>query len=120
SGGNPVGTGTALTGLCAGVYVATVTDANGCGASLNLVVPDAVAEAITVADGQTLCGNSCDAFVSVAYMCNDAPCTVTWTDLGGNVLGVQDTLGNLCTGSYLVMVTNASGCTAIDTAHVTP
>ncbi|MCL4283220.1 MAG: gliding motility-associated C-terminal domain-containing protein [Flavobacteriales bacterium] len=120
SGGNPVGTGTALTGLCAGVYVATVTDANGCGASLNLVVPDAVAEAITVADGQTLCGNSCDALVSVAYMCNDAPCTVTWTDLGGNVLGVQDTLGNLCTGSYLVMVTNASGCTAIDTAHVTP
>lgn len=121
SGGSVVGTGGMLTGACAGVYSATATDDHGCTASLVVVVPDANPEVITVTDGQTLCGGSCNGAVSVAYACVNAPCTTTWYDMLGNQLAQgQDTLAGLCNGSYLVTVQNGAGCTSIDTAHVVP
>ena len=116
----PVGTGTALSSLCAGVYVATVTDQEGCSASQAFAVLDVGAEDIQVNDGQVLCSTSCDGEVSVAYTCTDAPCTTTWYDVGGNVLGTQDTLPGLCPGTYIVQVLNGSGCLAFDTAQVVP
>ncbi len=117
----PVGSGPTLTGLCAGIYVANVTDAHGCTAMQTVVVPDANGEAITAVDGQTLCANSCDGMVSVSYICSDAPCTVAWFNMNGDLLlQGQDTLSGLCQGSYMVQVVNAGGCTTIDTAHVVP
>ena len=116
----PVGTGNAITSLCAGVYTATVTDANGCSVIRTVAVTDVDAEAILVTDGQTLCGSSCDGAVSVSFTCTVDPCTITWTDLGGNVLGDQLGLGDLCAGSYVVQVVNGNGCVALDTAHVVP
>lgn len=120
-GGVGVGSGETLTDLCAGVYVANVTDASGCTAMQTVVVLDASGEMITAVDGQTLCANSCDGQVSVSYICSDAPCTVTWFGIAGNQLAQgQDTLSGLCAGTYLVQVLNGSGCTSIDTAHVVP
>lgn len=119
--GTPVGTGDALTGLCAGIYSAGVTDAQGCAASMVLVVPDDNAEQVQAVDGQTLCASSCDGGVGVAYTCVDAPCTITWYDVLGNQLAQgQDTLAGLCTGTYFVTVLNAAGCTSVDTATVVP
>lgn len=119
-GGLAVGTGETVTGLCAGIYTVTATDANGCTTSASVAVPDADGEDIQAVNGQTLCGNSCDGTVSVNYACTDAPCTVQWTTLAGDFVGDQDQLSGLCPGSYIVLVTNAGGCTAIDTAHVLP
>lgn len=117
----PVGTGETLTGLCAGLYTANVTDANGCTAALAVVVPDVAGETIEAMDGQVFCASTCDGVVSVAYACGDAPCTVSWFDAGGNLLAQgQDTLGGLCPGTYLVHVLNGSGCTSMDTALVVP
>ncbi len=121
SNGNPAGSGDMLTDLCAGIYVANVTDAHGCTATQTVVVPDANGETITAVDGQTLCANACDGAVSVTYNCTDAPCVVSWYDMGGNLLAQgQDTLSGLCTGSYLVQVLNGSGCATVDTAQVVP
>lgn len=121
SNGNPAGTGDTLTGICAGVYVAQVTDAHGCIAQHTAVVSDATGEAITAVDGQTSCAGACDGAVSVAYICSEPPCIVTWFDMGGNQLAQgQDTLSGLCSGLYLVQVMNAAGCASTDTAQVTP
>ncbi len=120
-GGATVGNGQILTGLCAGIYLATVTDAQGCSAMQTVVVSDANGEAITAIDGQTYCANSCDGEVSVSFNCVDGPCVVTWSSMAGTQLAQgQNTLSGLCTGSYLVQVLNGSGCTTIDTAHVVP
>jgi gliding motility-associated-like protein len=121
SGGTIVGTDSSLTGLCAGVYTATATDAQGCMAMQTVVVPDATAEQLTVTNGQTLCANTCDGEVSVSYNCSVPPCITTWLDAsGGQLAQGQDTLSDLCAGMYFVVVGNGDGCTAIDTALVTP
>jgi hypothetical protein len=109
-----------LTGLCAGVYSVTVTDAAGCSVQLAIAITDADGEVLTMNNGQTSCPGVCDGEVSVAYNCSVAPCTVAWSDLIGNPLGQpSDTLSNLCVGGYLVAVTNGNGCISIDTAFVT-
>ena len=120
--GGPVGAGTTVTGLCAGLYVATATDAHGCTATLAVAVLDAEGEAITAVDGQTLCSSACDGAVSVTYNCSEAPCTATWFDMAGNQLAPagQDTLEGLCNGAYVVQVVNGIGCASLDTAFVIP
>src|SRR5690606_23839594 len=49
------------------------------------------------------------------------PCTAMWMDDQGNVIA-NDVLQvtDLCVGEYVVQVTNASGCTGLATATVSP
>ncbi len=119
--GTVVGSGTALTGLCAGIYTATGQDTNGCAAQAVVVISDAAGETLSVTDGQTSCANNCDGAVSVSFTCLDGPCTISWFDGGGTLLAQnQFTLEDLCTGDYFVQVSNDAGCTVIDTASVQP
>lgn len=121
NGAGPVGSGSALTGLCAGVYLATATDAHGCTATRTVVVPDAAGEVIQAMDGLTYCAGACDGVVSVAYQCNQVPCTVSWFNSTGGLLAQgQDSLSGLCPGTYLVQVVNGAGCSTVDTAAVIP
>jgi gliding motility-associated-like protein len=119
--GVPVGSDTAMSGLCAGVYTVTATDANGCSSSMAVTVPDESAPATATTDGNTSCATTCDGSVSVSYTCTVPPCTVTWSDaLGLTLAQGADSLSGLCPGTYLVEVADGDGCTAIDTATVTP
>ncbi len=119
--GTAVGTGTALTGLCAGIYTASAQDANGCTAQTVVVINDAAGEALTLTDGQTTCANDCDGSVSVSFTCADGPCTIGWYDSNGQLLAQnQFALTDLCVGDYYVQVLNNAGCTVIDTATVQP
>ncbi|MBL8009895.1 MAG: gliding motility-associated C-terminal domain-containing protein [Flavobacteriales bacterium] len=119
--GQPAGNAPSIAGLCAGLYTVTVTDAGGCSASLVVPVTDANGEALTVVDGSTTCGNTCDGEVSVQFTCASPPCTVTWTDAQGDTLAQNiNVLTGLCAGSYFVAVENGAGCIAIDTALVAP
>lgn len=116
----PVGTGTTLTGLCAGSYTATLTDGNGCSTSQTLLVEDEDGEQIEAIDGQTLCNSLCEGEVSVVYTCATGPCEVAWYDADGTLLGTDDNLTGLCPGAYMVVVTNADGCTSTAIAQVVP
>ncbi|MBS1582429.1 MAG: gliding motility-associated C-terminal domain-containing protein, partial [Bacteroidetes bacterium] len=120
-GGATVGTGPALTGLCAGLYTANAVDDNGCTASVTVAITDATGEALTMTNGRTLCANACDAQVGVTFICSAAPCSITWYDAGANIIAQdQFAVGGLCVGTYVVQVTNGAGCSTIDTAFVTP
>ncbi|MBV6404647.1 MAG: hypothetical protein GFGODING_01401 [Flavobacteriales bacterium] len=119
--GLPVGNAPAIAGLCAGLYTVTVTDAGGCSASQVVPVTDANGEVLTVLDGSTSCGNTCDGTVEVQFTCAVPPCTVTWTNALGDTLAQNsNVLSGLCAGSYFVAVGNGAGCIRIDTAVVTP
>ncbi len=119
--GSPVGDVAEITGLCAGLYLVTVTDPNGCSAQAFVPVTDANAEVLDVTDGQVGCAGDCDGSVSVAFDCGATPCTILWVDDEGDTVGNDvNTVDGLCAGEYLVLVTNADGCMSIATATVTP
>ncbi|HRH39542.1 MAG TPA: SprB repeat-containing protein, partial [Flavobacteriales bacterium] len=107
----PSGQGTtSITGLCAGTWTATITDAHGCSAtfSYDLVEPAPLAMNITVTQSQCqVCVGGADLVVS-----GGTPnYTIVWTAPGGAVIA-QDVLSiaNLCGGVYSVLVTDAHGC----------
>ncbi|MBX2978338.1 MAG: gliding motility-associated C-terminal domain-containing protein [Flavobacteriales bacterium] len=115
-----IGTGPAITDLCAGIYTVQVFDANGCEASLVVPVSDVDGEVLTTAGTEVTCPGDCDGSVSVDLQCSEPPCTIAWFDGDGNDLG-QNTaqVDGLCAGTYYVQVTNGIGCITVDTATVT-
>lgn len=120
AGGIVVGSGTSVSGLCAGIYTITVIDNAGCLASLVIPITDSDGEALTITDGFTTCANDCDGSVDVSFNCGVPACTIQWTDALGTVIGSANTITDLCAGDYYVLVTNGDGCVSIDTATVSP
>src|SRR5690606_1091955 len=117
--GTVLGTDSALTGLCAGLYTVLIEDANGCQLELTVPVDDLGGEALSASDDALTCPADCDGEVSVTFNCNEPPCTTAWFDGAGNDLNEPgNTLSNLCAGTYFVQVTNGLGCISIDTAYV--
>ncbi|MDQ3099933.1 MAG: SprB repeat-containing protein, partial [Bacteroidota bacterium] len=114
-----IGTTTSLSSLCGGLYMVTVTDANGCSDMINVVVPDNNAEILSPVNGQTNCANDCNGSVGVDLNCSLPPCTAVWTNSTGDVIA-QDVfqVAGLCVGQYFVQVTNGSGCTSVTSAWV--
>jgi gliding motility-associated-like protein len=116
--GNTVGSGTSITGLCAGLYTAVATDANGCTAQIGVPVSDADGELLTVDDDETSCPGVCDGGLTAVYTCNEPPCTVTWSNAQGNTVGTGDSISDLCAGTWFAQVENGSGCITIVSAQV--
>lgn len=121
TGGVAVGTDATITGLCGGLYIASVIDASGCAQQATVQVADPSGETLTMNDGQVTCANDCDASVSVDFVCSVAPCVLQWTDDSGNVIAGDVTEATqLCVGEYTVQITNGDGCVSFGTATVSP
>ncbi len=98
-----------ITGLSAGTYTATLTDNNGCSISAPMVVtPIAVDTLLNPSITNASCNGSCDgvATLQVSGSAN-GPYNYTW-----NTVPAQNsiTATGLCTGSYVLTVSDASGC----------
>lgn len=105
------------TDLCAGVYLVTVRDANGCTVQQLVAITDSDGEVLSTTNGTTSCPNTCDGTVTVDFTCSDPACSVLWSDDLGNTIGTDvNSVSGLCPGTYYVLVTNGSGCVSIDTA----
>ncbi|MCB9230618.1 MAG: gliding motility-associated C-terminal domain-containing protein [Bacteroidia bacterium] len=112
----PVQNGSPATGLPAGNYTATVTDANGCTATANvsLVAPSPLVAAVDSAHNPTCFGLADgDAFGSASG--GTGPYSYSW-----NSTPVQNTQNatNLPAGTYTLTVTDANGCTATAQANL--
>ena len=108
------GTASTATGLAAGNYAVTVTDANGCISSDNVTVTEpapVIAQAVTTS---TLCFGSADGSASVNAAGGTAPYSYSWAP--GGIL--TSTAINLAAGNYTVTVTDANGCTTSAAAVV--
>lgn len=118
-GGSVVSTDSIATGLCAGIYTLTVTDANGCSAQTILPLGDQDGEVLSTTDDHVTCPTDCDGEVSVAFTCNTPNCSTAWYTAGGVPLGqTTNTATGLCAGQYLVQVTNGGGCISFAYAEV--
>lgn len=113
----PVQTTATATGLTAGSYVVTATDADGCTSTANVVITEPPVLTIT-------------ATASPAAVCVGQPVTLTAVPAGGtpnyNIMwqpislgGPTQTINPQASGTYTADVTDLNGCTATVTTSVT-
>ncbi|SFS46515.1 T9SS type B sorting domain-containing protein [Sphingobacterium wenxiniae] len=103
------GTSQTATGLSAGLYTVTVTDANGCQTTQNFEISEPTsAVVITTSDIMhvSTVGGS-DGSATVDVMGGTAPYTYSWSPTGGT----GATATGLSAGVYTVTVTDANTCT---------
>ena len=105
--------------LCAGTYTPTVTDANGCTTTINVIITEpatAVSASIT-AQTNVVCTGTCSGSATVAGAGGTPGYIYAWPASAGGV-NTPDAI-NLCAGSYIVTVTDANGCTTTITVTIT-
>ena len=104
-----------ITGLNGGSYTLTVTDANGCTISSGPHVVDEDPLIVITLDSvnSVTCNGANDGNIGISVTGGVPAYTYLWS----NAAVTQD-ISALAGGSYTITVTDASGCTATDTAYV--
>jgi len=99
--------------LSAGTYIVVATDADGCTASASVTVTQpTVLTANASATGQTAVGLN-DGTATAAPTGGTSPYTYLW-----NNSGTTASITDLAPGNYTVSVTDANGCSAVQTVTV--
>ncbi len=99
-----------LTGLCSGSYDYQVSDTNGCVTSGNINITPAISVTSNFTPTNPTCG-LCDGAISSAVTGGTGPYTFSWQPAAP----ATPIITNLCAGIYIVTITDANGCTKIDT-----
>lgn len=97
-----------IAALSAGQYNVTVTDVNGCTSALNnIVLTGASNPNASVQINNEICGQSGTGSINITVNSGTAPFSYLW-DNGST----DQNINNLIAGTYLVTITDVSGCTA--------
>ena len=123
SGGSPTYTyswtpagpnSTTNSNLSAGTYTATVTDINGCTATVSTAITQPPALTASTSSTSVLCNGGSNGTASTIGSGGTAPYTYSWSPSGGTAASAT----NLSPGNYTVTVTDASGCTTSATSTI--
>ena len=106
-------------GLDSGLYILSMTDANGCNRidSFELFNP---AKVISTTTSDILsCIGACDGDASVLPDSGVGPYTYQWHDVNGPILGENSaSVSNLCYGEATVYITDDNGCLDTNTVFI--
>jgi gliding motility-associated-like protein len=106
-----------LTGLAAGNYAVSVTDAMGCIAAQTFTVSEPPALALSLSNTQLPnCSAVCNGALTAIPSGGALPYSYAWSPGGATT----DTLGHLCAGTYSLTVTDQRGCTMTQTSLLVP
>jgi len=117
-------TTSAITGLSAGTYTATVTDANGCtqtqtvtisSSSNNFSVTISFTQASCIVSNGTATANASGGTNPFTYSWNNGQTTTTATGLGSGNYTITITDGSGCIGTQTVAVTSANNSLSLTT-----
>ena len=98
-----------VTGVCAGLYSVTVTDANGCDSIFVIPMNNSSGPTgETVVQTNATCPGVCNGTATVTPIGGIPPYTFLWNDGPPATAGASAI--NLCAGNYFVQVTDNSGC----------
>ncbi|MBP2281685.1 gliding motility-associated-like protein [Flavobacterium sp. CG_23.5] len=114
---NPIQTSVTATGLTAGTYNVTVTDANGCVDSSPVTITEPAGMSATIsAQTDVYCSGNSSGSATVTVNGGTAPYGYSW-----NTTPVQTsaTATNLAVGTYTAIITDANGCTTSTQATIT-
>ncbi len=102
----------AITGLCAGSYSGTVTDANGCTSNGTIIISEPTALTASCTSTIATCGNS-DGTATATASGGTIPYSYSWSNgmTGAGISGIPS-------GAYTVTVTDANNCTKTASATV--
>lgn len=110
------GTSPIATGLTAGVYTCTVTDANGCTAQFSATVNNSGAPSVTLSTQTNVsCNGGSNGSATVSASGGSSPYTYAWSPSGGT----SATATGLTAGTYTCLVTDALGCAQSATVTIT-
>ena len=113
------GTAATATGLAAGTYSVTITDANSCTKIITGIVVGEPASALSAATGggktDVSCNGGGNGTATVAPTGGTLPYTYSWAPSGGT----NATASGLSVGVYTVTVTDANGCTTTRSFTIT-
>lgn len=102
-----------LTNASAGAYTLNVTDAYGCTASASATLNNIAAPTLSRTIANAKCGLS-NGSINLSLSGGTAPFTYLWS----NGATIQDLLGWLAPGTYVVTVTDANGCTSTISTNI--
>ncbi|MCP9764182.1 beta strand repeat-containing protein, partial [Lacihabitans soyangensis] len=110
------GTAATATGLSAGTYTVTVTDANACQktATVNITQPAALVASIS-AQTNVICNGASTGSATVTASGGNPNYTYSWAPSGGTAA----TASGLTAGTYTVTVTDANACQKTATVTIT-
>jgi gliding motility-associated-like protein len=111
----PSGGGNAFaTGLIAGTYTCTVTDANNCTTTQTVIITEPPVLALAIAGFDATCSGACDGQVVVIPSGGVQP----YASFAWSSGCTAPSCNNMCIGTYTVTVTDANGCVATDNTTV--
>jgi len=113
----PVQTSVTATGLTAGLFTVTVTDANGCIATADVTITQpATALTVTTTWINVLCYGGTEGSATATAEGGIGPYTYSWNTSPEQT---DPTVYGLAAGNYTVTVTDFNGCTATGSAQIT-
>ncbi|MBK6889604.1 MAG: SprB repeat-containing protein [Sphingobacteriales bacterium] len=112
---NTGATTSSISGLVAGTYSVTVTDAKGCTAECSTTVNEPGCNLSATADGTPVsCNDGSDGTATATPTGNNGAVTYLWSNGA-----TTQTISGLSAGTYTVTITDAVNCTAIASYTVT-
>ncbi|MFQ6600980.1 T9SS type A sorting domain-containing protein [Flavobacterium sp. C3NV] len=109
------GTSATASGLTAGTYTVTITDANTCQTTATVTITEPTVLAATTSQVNVSCSGQSDASATVTVTGGTGVYTYVWSPSGGTAA----TATGLSAGNYSVLITDANSCTLTQNVTIT-
>jgi gliding motility-associated-like protein len=109
---------TSVSGLAAGNYNVTVTDASNCTTFQTFSITEPAELTLSLAATNITCNGASDGTIDITLSGGTFPYTYAWYS-GANLIAIHEDLINMGPGTYSVVVTDANNCSVSGSTGVT-